>query len=48
MALALAGASCDVVGINVVPADETAVQFNKAGQRFRDIRADLRLRHRPR
>jgi 2-deoxy-D-gluconate 3-dehydrogenase len=42
MALALAGAGCDVVGINVVPADDTGAMIGDAGRRFHDIRADLR------
>ncbi len=42
MALALARAGCDVVGINVVPADATGALIAEAGRRFRDIRADLR------
>jgi 2-dehydro-3-deoxy-D-gluconate 5-dehydrogenase len=42
MALALAQAGCDIVGINVVPADETAALIRDAGRRFYDIHADLR------
>jgi 2-dehydro-3-deoxy-D-gluconate 5-dehydrogenase len=43
MALALARAGCDVVGINVVPADETGALIREAGRHFHDIRADLRI-----
>ena len=42
MALALAQAGCDIVGVNVVPADDTAELIHKSGRRFHDIRADLR------
>jgi 2-deoxy-D-gluconate 3-dehydrogenase len=42
MALALAQAGCDIVGVNVVAPDETAALIRDAGRRFRDIRADLR------
>jgi 3-oxoacyl-[acyl-carrier protein] reductase len=42
MALALAQAGCDIVGINVVPADETAALIRDGGRRFYDIHADLR------
>jgi 2-deoxy-D-gluconate 3-dehydrogenase len=41
MAVALARAGCDVAGINIVPADDTAVTIAATGRRFRDIRADL-------
>jgi 2-deoxy-D-gluconate 3-dehydrogenase len=41
MALALAGAGCDVVGINIVPAEETARGIGALGRRFCDLRADL-------
>jgi 2-deoxy-D-gluconate 3-dehydrogenase len=42
MALALAQAGCDIVGINVVAPDETALLIRKAGRRFHNIQADLR------
>jgi 2-deoxy-D-gluconate 3-dehydrogenase len=42
MALALAGAGCDIAGVNVVPADDTAALIAKTGRRFQDVRADLR------
>jgi 2-deoxy-D-gluconate 3-dehydrogenase len=42
MALGLAKAGCDIVGVNVVPADQTAGLIAEAGRRFLDIRADLR------
>ena len=41
MAVALAQAGCDIVGINIVPADETAAAIERMGRRFHDIRADL-------
>jgi 2-deoxy-D-gluconate 3-dehydrogenase len=41
MALALAGAGCDVVGINIVPAEETNTRIGALGRRFHDLRADL-------
>jgi 2-deoxy-D-gluconate 3-dehydrogenase len=41
MALALAGAGCDVVGINIVPAEETGSRIGALGRRFFDLRADL-------
>jgi 2-deoxy-D-gluconate 3-dehydrogenase len=41
MALALAQAGCDIVGLNIVPADETAATAKGMGRRFQDIRADL-------
>jgi 2-deoxy-D-gluconate 3-dehydrogenase len=41
MALALAQAGCDVVGINIVPASETATILERMGRRFHDIEADL-------
>jgi 2-deoxy-D-gluconate 3-dehydrogenase len=42
MALALAQAGCDIVGINIVPASETATALERMGRRFHDIAADLR------
>jgi len=41
MALALAQAGCDIVGLNIVPADETAAAAKKMGRRFHDIATDL-------
>ena len=41
MALALAQAGCDIVGVNVVPADATAAAVERTGRRFHDIAADL-------
>ena len=41
MALALAQAGCDIVGLNIVPADETAAAAKKIGRRFHDIATDL-------
>jgi 2-deoxy-D-gluconate 3-dehydrogenase len=41
MALALARAGCDIVGVNIVPATETATELERMGRRFRDIAADL-------
>ncbi len=41
MALALARAGCDIVGVNIVPASETATELERTGRRFRDIAADL-------
>jgi len=41
MALALAQAGCDIVGVNVVPADATATAVERTGRRFHDIAADL-------
>ncbi len=41
MALALAQAGCDIVGVNIVPADETAAAAQRMGRRFHDIPADL-------
>jgi len=41
MALALARAGCDIVGVNVVAPDATAAQIAAIGRRFCDIRADL-------
>ncbi len=42
MALALAQAGCDLVGVNIVPAGETATAVERLGRRFRDLAADLR------
>jgi len=42
MALALAQAGCDLVGVNIVPAGETAAAVERLGRRFRDLAADLR------
>src|SRR5208337_4229967 len=41
MALALAQAGCDIVGVNIVPADETARAVERMERRFHDIPADL-------
>ena len=41
MALALAQAGCDIVGLNIVPADETAAAAKGMGRRFQDIATDL-------
>jgi 2-deoxy-D-gluconate 3-dehydrogenase len=41
MALGLAQAGCDVVGINRSPPDDTAAQMKTIGRRFCDIHADL-------
>ena len=41
MALALAQVGCDIVGVNIVPADETATSVERMGRRFHDIPADL-------
>ena len=41
MALALAQAGCDIVGLNIVPADETGTAAKGMGRRFQDIAADL-------
>jgi 2-deoxy-D-gluconate 3-dehydrogenase len=41
MALALAQAGCDIVGLNIVPADETAAAVERMGRRFHDIATDL-------
>jgi 2-deoxy-D-gluconate 3-dehydrogenase len=41
MALALAQAGCDIVGLNIAPADETAAAVERLGRRFRNIAADL-------
>ena len=41
MALALAQAGCDIVGVNIVPPSETAAAVERMGRRFHDIAADL-------
>jgi 2-dehydro-3-deoxy-D-gluconate 5-dehydrogenase len=41
MALALAQAGCDIVGVNYVPPTETAAAVQAMGRRFQDIDADL-------
>ena len=41
MALALAQAGCDIVGLNIVPANETAAAVERMGRRFKDIATDL-------
>ncbi len=41
MALALAQAGCDIVGLNIVPADATATAAKRMGRRFQDIATDL-------
>jgi 2-deoxy-D-gluconate 3-dehydrogenase len=41
MALALAGAGCDIVGVNIVPPSETAAAVHRMGRRFHDVAADL-------
>jgi 2-deoxy-D-gluconate 3-dehydrogenase len=41
MALALARAGCDIVGLNVVPGSDTAAAAEKIGRRFKDIATDL-------
>jgi len=41
MALALAQAGCDIVGLNIVPADETGTAAKGMGRRFQDIATDL-------
>ena len=41
MALALAQAGCDIVGVNIVPPSETAAAVHRMGRRFHDIAADL-------
>ena len=41
MALALAQAGCDIVGLNIVPADATAAAAKRMGRRFQDIATDL-------
>ena len=41
MAVALAAAGCDIVGVNYVPPTETMGRVEAAGRRFLDVRADL-------
>ena len=41
MALALAQAGADIVGINVSAPDATRAQVEATGRRFTDLRADL-------
>ena len=41
MALALAQAGCDIVGLNIVPANETTAAVERMGRRFKDIPTDL-------
>lgn len=41
MALGLAQAGCDIIGVNVSAPDETAQQVTVLGRRFLDLRADL-------
>lgn len=41
MAVALAGAGCNIVGVNYVPPTETASRVEATGRRFVDVRADL-------
>jgi 2-deoxy-D-gluconate 3-dehydrogenase len=41
MALALAQAGCDIVGLNIVPADETGTAVKGMGRRFQDVATDL-------
>ncbi len=41
MALALAQAGCDIVGVAIRPADETATAMERMGRRFHYIPADL-------
>jgi 2-deoxy-D-gluconate 3-dehydrogenase len=42
MALALARAGCNIVGINIVSPTATAAAIEGMGRRFHDIAADLR------
>jgi 2-deoxy-D-gluconate 3-dehydrogenase len=42
MALGLAQAGCDIIGVNVSAPDETSEQVARLGRRFLDLRADLR------
>ena len=46
MALALAQAGCDIVGVNIVPPSETATAVAQMGRRFHHIAADLGCRGR--
>ncbi|GAB2929226.1 2-dehydro-3-deoxy-D-gluconate 5-dehydrogenase KduD [Hafnia psychrotolerans] len=41
MALGLAQAGCDIIGVNVSAPDETSEQVARLGRRFLDLRADL-------
>ena len=41
MALALAQAGCDIVGLNIAPANETAAAAAGLGRKFKDISTDL-------
>jgi 2-dehydro-3-deoxy-D-gluconate 5-dehydrogenase len=41
MALALARAGCDIVGVSIKPADKTASAVQRMGRRFHHIPADL-------
>jgi len=41
MALGLAQAGCDIIGVNVSTPDETAEKITALGRRFLDLRADL-------
>jgi len=41
MALGLAQAGCDIIGVNVSAPDKTAEQVTALGRRFLDLRADL-------
>jgi 2-deoxy-D-gluconate 3-dehydrogenase len=41
MALALAQAGCDIVGVNIVPPSETAAEVHRMGRRFQDLAADV-------
>ncbi|WP_070968841.1 2-dehydro-3-deoxy-D-gluconate 5-dehydrogenase KduD [Vibrio sonorensis] len=41
MALGLAQAGCDIVGVNIVEPTETIEKIRETGQKFVDIRADL-------
>ena len=41
MAVALAQAGCDIVGVSIKPADLTATAVQRVGRRFRHIAADL-------
>ncbi|MBL4829068.1 MAG: 2-dehydro-3-deoxy-D-gluconate 5-dehydrogenase KduD [Aliivibrio sp.] len=41
MALGLASAGCDIVGVNITEPTETKLKIEKAGKKFIDIRANL-------
>jgi 2-deoxy-D-gluconate 3-dehydrogenase len=43
MALALAEAGCDIVGVNLVPPSETSAVVHRMGRRFHDVAADLSI-----